>query len=57
MLCQTENSINSMSLIGLKFQKILDFMISTGVLYGWGGGWSLPDLKYLVGNLKYLRKS
>ena len=42
--------------IGLKFQKIFDFLISTGVLYGWGGGWSLPDFKYLEGNLKYLLK-
>ena len=40
--------------IGLKFQKIIDFLLSTGVLYGWGGGWSLPDLKYLEANLKYL---
>ena len=40
--------------IGLKFVKILDYIISTGLLYDGGvGGWS-GDLKYLEGNLKYL---
>ena len=40
--------------IGVKFQKILDFIISTGLLYDGGvGGW-VGDLKYLRGNLKYL---
>ena len=52
-----DHHLVSVHLIGLKFQKILDFIIPTGVLYDGGvGGW-VGDLKYLRGNLKYLRES
>ena len=47
---------NGVGGIGLKFKKILDFLISTGLLYDGGvGGW-VGDLKYLRVNLKYLRE-